>query len=140
MRHTAPQAHPHVSADQPGQPITSAQPLGAERFSRESAWVEETLQAAGVCPDSLMRQWGVRLWSLRIKGDKIKLKLEACRPVDELALTQWFWEKLGRQRPVSIKISPVSKCCFSPCDGCLMGNPNKRPHWLDISAEESPMQ
>jgi len=140
MRHTSPQAHSNVSADQHGQTTALAQPLGAERFSMESVRLEESLQAAGVCPESLMREWGVRLWSLRVKRDKIKLKLEACRPVDELALTQWFWEKLGRQKPVAIQISPISKCCFSPCDGCLVGNPGKRPQWLGISAEAPPKQ
>lgn len=102
----------------------------AERFSEESALLEQKLREAGVNPGSLMQTWGVRLWSVRAKGDKIKLKLEACGAVNENAMTQWFQAIFGSEKPVSIKISPVSKCCLSPCDGCLMGNPSKRAQWF----------
>lgn len=109
----------------------STEALWAERFSEESTRLEQKLREAGVNPGSLMQTWGVRVWSVRAKGDKIRLKLEACGAVDEDAITQWFQAIFGNEKPVSIKISPVSKCCLSPCDGCLMGNPSKRAHWLN---------
>lgn len=101
-----------------------------ERFSPACAEVEQRLLAAGITPPVLMDAWGVTLWSIRVKEHKIKLKMEAHRTVDESALRQWFTGILGTQRELSIKFSPASKCCLSPCEGCLMGNASKRAQWV----------
>jgi len=130
---TADAISPASSDEQPGGTcaVSSAQDAWNERFSQGCAELEQTLLAAGVSPQRLMDEWGVVLWSIRAKEHKIKLKMEAFRPVDEAALRQWFMGIFGAERELSLKFSPASKCCFSPCDGCLMGNAAKRALWFE---------
>lgn len=101
-----------------------------ERFSESSAALERKLTEAGVTRQSLREQWGITLWSIRDKGDKIKLKAEAHRPVDEDALNRWFAAQLQTDRPIDLRIKNIESCCHKPCEGCLSGNPSKRKAWL----------
>ena len=75
----------------------------------------------------LREQWGIMLWSARLKEDRMKLKMETSRPVDEIALLTWLndWaaQNLGPGLEISIKFKPMAACCGSGCKGCLLGKP-----------------
>lgn len=89
--------------------------------------LELRLLNAGITPELLIRQWGITLWSIRPKSDRIKLKVQAKAPIQIHELEQWFAEILGQ--PVSISQKPFSECCLSPCKGCLWADPEKRAFW-----------
>lgn len=92
--------------------------------------LEEQLLAAGITPQLLMNQWGIVLWSIRAKSDRVKLKVDARRLLDDATLEslgQWF-EGLLNQR-VSISLRNTSQCCDSPCKGCLWADTAKRTFW-----------
>lgn len=100
-------------------------------YPKESEAVLQKLARHGVNADLLLSQWGVVLWSVKVKGPEIKLKLQAFRHVNEVELAQWLQELLGAERSVKLKFKPLSSCCQSRCEGCLYGNPGKRIEWID---------
>jgi|GEM_PF-3873368 len=89
--------------------------------------LELRLLNAGVTPELLMKQWGITLWSMRPKSERIKLKVQSKAPIQIHELEQWFTDILGQ--PVSISQKPSSECCLSPCKGCLWADPEKRAFW-----------
>jgi hypothetical protein len=96
-------------------------PLFSDRCPTD---IGRQLELAGITGTILWEQWGVILWNMRLKENRIKLKLEAHRPVDEIAFQAWLKERLGTNQDISIKWCPRSKCCGSQCTGCLIGTPN----------------
>jgi hypothetical protein len=82
----------------------------------------QILLKAGLTPTVLWEQWGLVLWRFRVKGNGIKLKAEAYRPVDEVSLFSWLSKKLGPDMEISFQLSPAASCCGSGCKGCLIGN------------------
>ncbi len=100
-------------------------------YSHRSEALLRVLLEAGVTPKSLLEEWGVILWSLKARQDEIKIKVHSLRTVNEKALQHHLQVALGSERPVSLKLKPLSKCCYSGCEGCLSGHPQKRTEWVE---------
>lgn len=98
--------------------------------------LERRLLNAGITPKLLMEQWGIILWSIRPKSDRIKLKIQAVHPIPLHELEQWFAAILGQT--VTISQKPFSECCFSPCKGCLWADPEKRAFWNQENLNANP--
>lgn len=100
-------------------------------YASDSQRILDLLQATGLTQAALLRDWGVLLWSVRVKGNEVKFKLHPVRNVDEHALKAFFQLILGTELAVTVKLKPLSKCCQSACEGCLFGNAEKRLEWVD---------
>jgi len=98
--------------------------------------LELRLLNAGITPEFLMKQWGIILWSIRPKSDRIKIKVQANRPIQLHELERWFASILGQA--VSVSQKPFSECCHSPCKGCLWASPEKRAFWNPLPITENP--
>lgn len=111
--------------------------------AKSSEALEAKLLAADVTAQSLQEDWGIILWSIRAKEKaghlQVKVKVQALRKLNEDALTQWFINVLELEPAddLLIRQKPLSECCFSPCEGCLMGNPEKRAFWIRLPAKPS---
>lgn len=109
-------------------------PHTIQPYAFDSQRILDRLQAAGLTRNVLLRDWGVVLWSVRVKGSEIKFKLHPVGPVgkaNEPALKGVFQLLLGTGLAVTVKLKPLSKCCQSACEGCLFGNAEKRLEWVD---------
>lgn len=105
-------------------------PHTIQPYASDSQRILDRLQAAGLTQDVLLRDWGVMLWSVRVKGNEVKFKLHPVGKVDELALGTLLQLILGTGLSVTLKLKPLSKCCQSTCEGCLFGNAEKRLEWV----------
>jgi hypothetical protein len=100
-------------------------------YASDSQQILDRLQAAGLTQDVLLRDWGVMLWSVRVKENEVKFKLHPVGKVDEPALRMLFEVILGTGLSVTLKLKSLSKCCQSACEGCLSGNSEKRLEWVE---------
>jgi hypothetical protein len=93
------------------------------RRMQPASVLSEPAELAKALGPELQTQWGLLLWRVRLKGDWLKLTMQACRPVDEPALRAWLLHRLGSGREIVLVFKPMSACCGSGCTGCLIGNP-----------------
>lgn len=105
-----------------------------ERFSEASAALEKKLldtQADGEKIREYMRdEWNIILWSLRDRGEEIRLRIQRLGDFDEKAFKEWFYGVIGRRPKLDIRYQDADQCCYKPCDGCLMGNKSRRKTWI----------
>lgn len=107
-------------------------------YASASQAILDKLEAVGINALWLMQEWGVILWSVRVKEGEVKLKLNALGRVDECALERVFQQALGPELKVRLKFKPLSKCCHSVCEGCLYGNEAKRDEWIGAVLTSNP--
>ncbi len=101
------------------------------------AFAEQVLIQSGATPDKLKADWGVRLWTIRAKKNKLVLKLDttdAPKTLDWKALKGWLQEiltpALGPCIELEIKDKSLKSCCHKGCNGCLADDKQKRKLWL----------
>lgn len=92
----------------------------------------DKLLKAGVTARTIEERWGVTFWSLRMKEDGVKVKVDTSHNpgFDPNAFTRWLSDLLKPYGPVILKEKPIRKCCDSRCRGCLCGNPESRAVWF----------
>jgi hypothetical protein len=100
-------------------------------FSKQEEQLERQLLNAGINANMLSKDWGVRLWTLRVKDDEVRIKIDVQKKANPSfkQLEKMFEKALGL--PVSVKLKSVD-CCGSGCNGCMAwkGNPERRKNWL----------
>ncbi len=103
-----------------------------EKTRQTLAWHQQLLDA-GISPDGL-RRFDATLWQAKIKdrkGEKsVRLTVDGGKKTDWKALKKWLAEKLAGFDKVEIRERSVSKCCHSPCGGCLNGCSATRKVWV----------
>ena len=102
---------------------------GEERFAPESRMMAQRLLQQGYDREYFKREWNVILWGLRLKEKGLKVRVEPLGKVDTMKLEQFLSQAFG-QPVAKLELIPTSKCCHTPCKGCMVGNESQRKIWI----------
>lgn len=107
------------------------QSMKKNEYSPASEAILAQLRNAGLTPDTLMANWQVILWHVKVKRGEVKMKFHALGPVDVAGLGDVLQQALvGVNVGLDIQFKPIFECCKSRCEGCLAGNPAKQAEWI----------